>query len=355
MENNIEIILNYQVFSNSIAGYLYSILIFIIIFLIISLIKLLVVKHFSRFVLKTSSGFDDLFVNIINSFKWPFVFIISLNVSILFLNLSDTFRTIISSITLFLAIFYSIKFVQQVIDYIANSFIKKAQAADNSAQEALINVSKKFIMIIIWITAFLLLLQNLGLDISAIVASFGVSGIILAFAVQSILEDIFASVSIYFDRPFEIGDFIAIGDHRGTVTKIGLKSSRLKTLDGEELVVSNKELTSIRIRNFKNLKRRRILLQINVTYSTPYEKLQKIPELIKKIIEKNKNVEFSRAHFKDLGEYALGYDIVYFVNTENYIEYLDIRQKINFDLIKIFEKESIEFAFPTQQIIIENK
>jgi len=166
-------------------------------------------------------------------------------------------------------------------------------------------VLKKLIQITIYIFAFLAILVAFKIDLSGVVVGLGVGGIAIALALQNILSDAFSAFSVYFDRPFEIGDFIVVGNYSGTVTKIGIKSTRLQLLQGEELVISNKELTSASVRNFKKLKKRRIVFTVGVAYDTPLNKLKKTPEIISNIIGKMELVDFERVHFINLEISAL--------------------------------------------------
>jgi small-conductance mechanosensitive channel len=196
------------------------------------------------------------------------------------------------------------------------------------------------------------ILDNLGYDISALIAGVGVGGIAIAFALQNVLEDIFASISIYFDKPFKVGDFIKVGEDLGTVKKIGIKSSRIKTLEGEELVIPNTNLAQMRVRNYKKLSTRRIQFQIGVTYETPSVQLKKIPSIIEKITKSIDVIELDRVHFKSFGDFSLIFEIVYFVNESSYNIYMDVQQKMNLEIMEAFQKEKIDFAYPTQNIIL---
>ena len=180
----------------------------------------------------------------------------------------------------------------------------------------------------------------------------GVAGIAIAFALQNVLSDVFSAFSIYFDRPFEIGDFIIVGEYAGIVTKIGMKSTRVKLLQGEELVLSNRELTSASVRNFKKMKKRRIMFHFGVTYDIPLKKLKKIPEMVKKIIDGVELADADRVHFREYGDFSLNFEVVYYMKIGDYVRYMDTQQEINFAIKEAFEKEGIEMAFPTQTIFL---
>ena len=179
---------------------------------------------------------------------------------------------------------------------------------------------------------------------------FGVGGIAIALALQNILSDALSAFSLYFDRPFEIGDFVVVGDYAGTVTKIGIISTRIQLLQGEELVISNKNLISTSVRNFKKLRRRRIVFTIKVTSEISVKTLKKIPLIIAKILKKTDMAELDRVHFKQFGDFSLDFEVVYYIKTGDYTKYMDIQQQINFGILEEFEKEKIEMAYPTQKI-----
>jgi small-conductance mechanosensitive channel len=192
-----------------------------------------------------------------------------------------------------------------------------------------------------------------NVDLSGIVVGLGVGGIAIALALQNILGDAFSAFLIYFDKPFEIGDFIVVGEYSGTVKKIGIRSTRVQLLQGEELVISNKELTTSSIRNFKKLKKRRVVFKFGVAPNTPVEKLRKIPQIVKEIVNGVKLAEFDRAHFSEFGDFTLNFEVVYYIKTPDYAKYMDVKQGINFGLIEAFGKENIVMPYPTQTILLE--
>jgi small-conductance mechanosensitive channel len=196
------------------------------------------------------------------------------------------------------------------------------------------------------------ILSSLGYNISALLAGLGIGGIAVAFALQTILADIFASFSIYFDKPFRVGDYIVVGNDRGTVKHIGIKTTRIKSLEGPELVISNKELTSSRIHNYKKMEKRRISFTIGIVYETPLEKVKKAKEIIENVIKDQKMAELDRVHFARFGDFSLEFEIVYYMLSTDYKDYMDTQEKINLKIKEEFEKEGIEFAYPTQKIYL---
>ena len=205
----------------------------------------------------------------------------------------------------------------------------------------------------LWTIAVLMVLSNLGVDVTTLVASLGVGGIAVALAAQNILGDLFASLSIVIDKPFVLGDFIIVGDMMGTVQHIGLKTTRVQSLSGEQLIFPNSDLLGSRIRNFKRMQERRIVFSIGVIYQTPAEQVKAIPDMLQAAVESQENVRFDRAHFKSYGDSALLYETVYYVLSPDYNVYMDIQQKINYHLLDQFESQNIEFAYPTQTVFAE--
>lgn len=206
----------------------------------------------------------------------------------------------------------------------------------------------------LWSIVLLMMLANLGFDITALVASLGIGGIAVALAVQNILGDIFASLSIAIDKPFVIGDFIIVGDLMGTVEYIGLKTTRIRSLSGEQIVFSNADLLASRIRNFKRMYERRVVFRFGVVYETPLEKLECIPAMVREIVEAQEHTRFDRAHFKEYGEFSLNFEVVYHVRRPDYNLYMDIQQAINLAIFRRFKEEGIQFAYPTRTLYVSH-
>ncbi|MEA2086792.1 MAG: mechanosensitive ion channel family protein [Candidatus Caldatribacteriota bacterium] len=209
--------------------------------------------------------------------------------------------------------------------------------------------------LVAWSIAIIILLDNLGIKVSALVAGLGIGGIAIALAAQTLLGDFFSYFIIFFDRPFKIGDFIIVGDYLGTVDHIGLKTTRIHSLSGEQIVFSNQDLTNSRVRNYKRMDRRRVSFQFGVVYQTSLEQLKKIPRIVEDIITNVSETSFDRAHFASYGDFSLNFEVVYYVHGNDYNKYMNIQQEINFQLKEAFEKQEIEFAYPTQTVLVTNE
>ncbi len=208
---------------------------------------------------------------------------------------------------------------------------------------------------LLWSLILVLLLENAGVDLSALLAGLGIGGIAVALAVQNILGDLFCFAAIVFDKPFEQGDFLVVGEQRGTVEKIGIRTTRVRSLDGEQLVFANNDLVSSRIRNFKRMQERRVVFQLGVIYETAPEKLRRIPQLIASIINEIPGTRFDRAHFAGFGDFSLNFEIVYYVLDSDYNRYMDIQQTINLALCERLALDGIEFAYPSQTVFVRNQ
>lgn len=223
---------------------------------------------------------------------------------------------------------------------------------DDKAVAGSVGIIRFIVRVAIWAVVLLLTLDNLGIDITALVAGLGIGGIAVALALQNVLGDLLASLSIALDRPFVIGDFLIIGEHMGSVEYIGIKSTRLRSLSGEQIVMSNADLLASRLRNYGRMQERRVVFQLGVTYETPREKLMQLPTLLRSIIESQEGVRFDRAHFASYGDFSLDFEIVYYVLSADYGRYMDVQQAINFRIHEEFEALGVGFAYPTQTLWI---
>jgi small-conductance mechanosensitive channel len=205
----------------------------------------------------------------------------------------------------------------------------------------------------VWAVALLLIFSNLGFDVTALVAGLGIGGIAIALAAQNVLADLFASIAIVLDRPFGVGDFITFGDERGTVERIGIKTTRIRSLSGEQISCPNTDLLNARVHNFKRMSERRVEFSIGTTYDTPYESLERIPTLLKTIVKNQEKVRFERAHFQGYGNSALTFEVVYWVLSADSNVYMDIQQAINLAVFRTFEEEGIKLAHPSSTFHVE--
>lgn len=329
-----------------------SIFVFALIVIVVWVGYLIFGRSFTKWAGKTKTKLDDEVLRNIKAPIFLLAILIALYYSLVILTFLKPYTQSFVAIFTIAEILVVTFTMTRVANVLVTWYVKKSARRGKEVSNHILFILKKLVQLTIYLFAFLAILFAFNIDLSSIVVGLGISGIAIALALQNILADAFSAFSIYFDRPFEIGDFIVVGNYTGTVTKIGIKSTRVQLLQGEELIISNRELTTTSVRNFKKLKKRRIVFNIGVTCDTPLEKLKKIPQIISKIIGKMKFVEFERVHFTEFGDFSLNFEVVYYMKTADYVKYMDTQQEINFAIKEAFEKEDIEIAYPTQKIYL---
>src|SRR6056297_949629 len=347
MENGI---LGQMLLNNTIYDYLISLLIIIIGLVVVRLFKYLFLEKIHNVIKKISESFGGFFNKSIDKRIIPLSYLIIIFVSLNRLSLSSSIDKILGIVFIFVIVVYITLLIQDIIIYTMKKYWEKKQS--NQAQETVFTVSVFIIKLTTWLIALLFILDNLNIEIRGLITGLGVGGIAIAFAAQTILADIFSYFTIFLDRPFDIGDFIIVGEYMGTVEHIGIKTTRIRSLSGEQLVFSNNDLTNSRINNYKRMKRRRVNFDFGVVYDTPLVKLKKIPQIVKKIITEIEKTDFDRAHFSSYGEYSLIYQVVYYVKDSDYKVYMDLQEVINLKLKERFLSEGIKFAYPTHSLHI---
>lgn len=334
------------IFKNTIEDYAMSLLVFLTLFLGFSIAKRVTIHYAGKITARTVSDFDDFIVQLIYQIGWPVMAAISLYMATSSLVLPEGVRTLIRYVVVFVVTIRVILIVQAIIQYSVGKILAKRM---KSSVHPMIKGMTWVIRWALWVVGGVFILSNLGINVSSLVAGIGIGGIAVAMASQAVLGDAFSAVCIYLDRPFEIGDFIIIDDKLGTVEHIGIKTTRIRSLSGEQLVFSNSDLTKSRVSNYKRMQTRRIVFKISIAYETPIEKVEGIPQIIKDIL-KQQDVNIERVHFSSLGDFSLLYEIVYHVKSADYGVYMDKQQAINLAIMKAFHKEGINFAYPTQTL-----
>ena len=353
-----EFLSGYAWAGNSLYDYILAVLIFVVVLLALKIFQSIILAKLKSLAKKTKTDLDNLDLSLFSKVKPPFYLILAIYFSIKVLAISGLIEKVVNILVVVVIVIEVIQILERLVDFLTHKYISKVKgesAEDHKASLAMASALKIIAKIFFWLIGIALVLSNLGVDITSLIAGLGIGGLAVALALQNVLSDIFSSFSLYFDKPFKIGDFIAVGSNSGTVEKIGLKTTRLRTLQGEELVIANKELTSVRVQNFKKMQKRRVVFSLGVVYETTADKLEKIPKLIEEIIKPIKNAEFSRCHFTSYGDFSLNFEVVYLVNSADYNEYMNVNQEINLKIFKKFADEKIAFAYPTQSVIIEKK
>lgn len=345
-------LLEYSVLNNPLKMWVIAVGMTILGTFVLTFVTKVLARTFTALQGKLPGNFAQVLAEMFRRTKRAILFVVSLYAASSFLSLPASLSTSLRYVAVILAgiqigVWAGFLVTKLVSEYVIRN-------TDHDEAPSGIAVATLIARVIIWAFIVLLVLDNLGFNITTLVAGLGVGGIAIAMASQNVLADLFASLSILLDKPFKVGDFIIVGDMLGSVEHIGLKTTRLRSLGGEQLVFSNADLLSSRIRNYKRMQERRVVFTVGVEYSTAYEKLKRIPQMIKSIIESVDQTRFDRSHFMSYGDFSLNLETVYYVLAADYNIYADVQQEINLKLFKKFEDEGIVFAFPSRTLYLAN-
>jgi small-conductance mechanosensitive channel len=342
--------LNQTFFHNQVKDYFMWLGILFSYLLAIRIAKAIVLNRVKAWAAKTTTTIDDFIIAQVEKVVVPLLYFSAFYVSTQSLTLDPGLRRGINVLGMVLITVFSARFLIEVVDYsIGVHWLKKEKNENRIRSLKGITIVAR---VVIGGLALVLLLDNLGVKISALIAGLGIGGVAVALASQAVLGDLFSFFVILFDRPFDIGDFIVVNDFMGSVEHIGVKTTRVRSLTGEQLVFSNTYLTNAQVRNYKRMDQRRITFNLGLTYDTTTAQLKEVPHLVETIIKGVKDTQFDRAHFISYGDFSLNFEIVYYVTTSDYNRYMDIQQEINLKIKEEFEQRKIEFAYPTQTVFI---
>ena len=340
-----------QVFlGNRVLDYLICVAIFLTGFIAMKILQHFILRRLKKWAEKTATTLDDVLIDITQRIGLPLAYFGVFYFGVNTLNLNSALRKIIDVTIMAILTVFAARLAIAVVSH-GFTIYRQKRGKDITLERSLKGILR-IVKLIIWGLAITFFLDNMGFRISAVIAGLGIGGVAVALAAQAILGDLFSYFAILFDRPFEVGDFIIIGDFLGTIEHIGIKTTRIRSLGGEQLVFSNTDLTGSRVRNYKRMEKRRVVFKLGVTYQTPLEKLKMIPGIIEGVVKNVNDTVFDRAHFSSYGDFNLIFEVVYYVLSANYNKYMDTQQAINFAIKEEFEKESIEFAYPTQTLYL---
>lgn len=346
----IEEFLQREFYHNRLSEYLTCLAIILGGILAVRVFKAFALRRLKAWAEKTPTRYDDFLVDRIHRTGIPLAYLGIVQASLRVLTLTPRVERIIDMAGIILLTLIVIVFTVSLVRYGFEEYSRKRgeDATSDRALRGVIGLTTT----LVWITGALFMLDNLGFRISTVIAGLGIGGIAVALAAQTILGDLFGYFVILFDRPFEIGDFIVVGDHMGVIERFGIKTTRIASLTGEEIVVSNKDLTDSRVRNYKRMARRRVAFRLGVTYQTPVERLREIPGIVADVFREIEGATLDRVHFFSYGDFSLIHEIVYYVDGNDYTRYMDIQQEANLRIHEEFEKRRIVFAYPTQTLYL---
>ncbi|MCX7905223.1 MAG: mechanosensitive ion channel family protein [Elusimicrobiales bacterium] len=339
--------------TDSLINYVLFIVVLLFIYKILKFIISKLTSKLQEISTKTETKIDDIIVNTLKEIKNIEYFIISFYFSLKFIKTVNYKILLIFKILFLSVIIYRTIFL---IDKLISLLFEKVTESSKESEKS-INVLKNIIKTVIWIFAVLFFLHNLGININSILAGLGIGGVAIALASQTILKDIFNFFVIIFDKPFKIGDFVTIPSLSitGTIEDIGLKSTKIRTLQGEMVIIANSKISEEIIHNFSKMKERRISIKIGITYNTPLDKIKHINSIIEKAVKLQSNTRFERANLIQFSNSSMEFELIYYINSPDYLEYIKTNEEILISIAKEFKKEGIEFAYPTQTIYLKKE
>ncbi len=340
-----------EFYGNPAWAWLAAVVIAALVPLVLKWLKRVIVHRLAAVVQRTATPLDDLVAEVLACTKVFFLILLAVYAGSSVLSLPQIVERVIEFLTV-LALLVQVGIWGSTVIAAYMRLAVRRKVAEDPGTATTMTALGFIAKLVLWTVILLLTLENLGVDVTALVAGLGIGGIAVALAVQSILGDLFASLSIVLDKPFVIGDFIIVGELMGNVEHIGLRTTRVRSLSGEQLVFSNDDLLKARIRNYKRMAERRIVFAVGVTYDTPYEKLEAIPAILRECVEQQDLTRFDRSHFKQHGSYSLDFETVYYMLDPDYTKFMNTQQAINLALHRRFEDEGIEFAYPTQTVLL---
>ncbi len=348
--------LSYHLLGNSVYSWLVSIGFAVAQIVVIKLFSLLVIRRIKAHSLKSANTWDDALIDSAERFAIPFLYFSAVYFALCSewlsgLKFTPQVRSYFHSAYLIICTFFILRIISSLFRKFVAAFVARNNSTDDKMEQA--NGLIIVINIIIWCIGLLFLFDNLGYNVTTLIAGIGIGGIAIALAAQAILGELISYFVIFFDRPFEIGDFIHVDDKVGTIEQIGIKTTRIRTLGGEQLICSNTDLTNARVHNYKRLEKRRIVFQLGVTYQTSHSQLKNIPEIVRQIIDSEQDVAFDRGHFSGFGDSSLNFEFVYHVLSTDFDFYMDKQQTIYLAIHKLFEQQKIDFAYPTQTLFLQ--
>jgi small-conductance mechanosensitive channel len=338
-------------YGNSVRAWLVAAMAFAVAFALLFFLRRLVTRRFAGVAGRTTNAFDDLALALADRTRIYFLFAVALVVAVRFLAIPPRISELLDKGVVLVVLLQGARWATGVVGFYVGRHVEQRRGSTDAANLWAARMLGFAANVAVWAIILVAVLDNLGFDVTTLVTGLGIGGIAIALAVQNILGDIFAALAIVLDKPFVVGDFITVDNFAGTVEQIGLKTTRLRSLSGEQIIFANAELLKGRIRNYKRLYERRNAFTLDVTYDTPREAIARIPTMLREIVEAQRPTRFDRSHFSAYGDSGLRFETVYYVLDPDYNRHMDIQQAIFLAVLERFEREGIEFAFPTRTVI----
>lgn len=339
-----------QLLGEPVRDWLMALAIAAAVLLVLALVKQIVLSRVGRVAARTETRVDDFFVEMVRRTRWLLLLFPVLAVAAVSLDVPRLQGYLKTAAVLAFLLQLALWTLVAINFWMEHKRRDEAHAGD-IASVTMIRAFGFMGKVVLWTVILLLALDNLGVDVTTLIAGLGVGGVAVALALQNILGDLFASLSIVLDKPFLIGDTIQVDNFTGTVESIGIKTTHLRSVTGEQLVFSNGDLVKSRIRNHKRMGERRVAHTFDVVYQTPPAKLARIPEIVRRLVDEREQLRFDHAHLVGLGESGIRFEAVWFVLSADNALHLDLQQEVLLELLRRFEAEGIELAYPTRTLI----
>jgi small-conductance mechanosensitive channel len=344
--------LEWRFYHNSLQAWTVAGIVFAVVGMTLFVARTVFARRLAKIAERTATTADDAIVDLLRRTRYFFIVTAAVASGILFLDLPERARAVgrvLGTIALILQIAI---WGNGLITFWFRNYAERKAESDISSRTT-IAAFGFLARAILWIMLSLVGLNRLGYDVTALITGLGVGGIAIALAVQNVLSDLFAALAIVLDKPFLVGDTIGVDTFTGTIEHVGLKTTRVRSVNGELLIFSNADLLRSRIRNFKRMQERRIVFMIGVSYDTPPDTVARIPTMIREAIQSQQQVRFDRSHFISYGDSTLNFETVYFVLTADYLTYVNAQQAINLTILRQFAAEKIQFAYPTRTLVVK--
>lgn len=343
--------MNTELWGNSLRDWLWAGGLLVVSAVVLGLLLRLLAGSLRRWASRTETDVDDLIADLLNRTKFLIVVVVAGWISLRSVVLPDSVSALVDAVLKIVVLLQAGIWLVAVLRYLIDRFLRVRFADDPSVLTSL-GALRVVGTILIWVLLALTALATFGVEVGALLAGLGVGGIAVALAVQGVLSDLFGALSIILDKPFQVGDYIVFGDSEGTVEHVGLRTTRVRALSGEQLVVANSDLLSSRIQNFGRMDQRRVRFVIGVEYGTPRSTLERIPALLQEAVDRTPDTRFDRAHLRTFADSAVEFEVVYYMDKPDFVTMLDAQEQVNLAIYDAFGAEGIEFAFPSRTVYV---
>lgn len=345
--------LDFVYYGNSIQKYLVALAIALATFTVVILVRWIAVRRLRRWAERTTTDLDDVAIDAVRRTRRWIVMLLSLYAGSLYLvveqDLSDVTKTAaIALVALQVGLWSS-----GAIYFWYERYRLHREAQENVAGLGVVSMLALLARVFVWAAVVMLVLDNLGIDMTTLFAGLGIGGLAIALAVKNVLSDLLSSFSIMLDKPFEVGDFIVVDDYSGTVEHIGIRSTQLRAFNGEQIVFGNDNLLSSRIRNYGRMEERRAVFRVRIHYGTDADRLERIPETVSELVSAREGIRLDRCHLRDLGESAVELEVSYWVESPEFALYMDHQQALNLAILRAFSRDSVDIGLPARTVHLE--